>query len=645
MSDLLARPEPWIVVVYLGLMVTIGVRFARRMEGGEDYFAGGRRIPWWTSGISLYMANFSAWLFTGGAGIIYRTTWFGLLYFFVTLSLGYLLGSQLTAVQWRRSRVISPVEYTRERFGVGTQQLLSVVYSVVFIASAGAQLLAISTIVHGILGVPIPAAILAVGVVVLLYTLLGGIWAVAVTDVVQFVILIAVAVVVAPLAVGLLPGGLFQLLGGLDPLTFPLPHAQPGEDLHLLLGGLVSFTLGTAAGQAPRFYSVPDEKDALRVGRLAAALFLTVPLLFSIPPLVARLHLPVGPEGLDRFLGAANAHELVYVHIVREVFPPALVGVFLAAMFAATMSALDSYYNQVASMLSRDVWGGLLRPETDDRELLRVGWVATLVVGLLVVGLAFYYHAGIESDLFTISTTILFIAAPAINVPIVLGLLFRPAPRGAAAASIAWGAVMGLTTRLALGWSYGPQTYVTLAAATAIFLAAPALGRLWRSRGGPLWSLGLGGVVGSVVLWALRTGTADGRFWRAGPIHIAGESIAALVAAAFALSLVAFARWFARSEDRTAVAAFYRRLDTPVDVAAEVTKVRSSALEVFRLVGGLALLVAGLVALLAGADLLLTPVDRLAWGRYLALVAVLAVLGLLFRWAGRRGAGGAAASG
>ncbi|HUH12988.1 MAG TPA: hypothetical protein VMK65_07745, partial [Longimicrobiales bacterium] len=181
----LGRPELWVVGAYLLLMASVGIYFSRRHKGGEDYFAGGRRIPWWVSGVSLYMANFSAWLFTGGAGMIYRTTWFGLLYFFITLSVGYLLGSQLTAAQWRRSRVVSPVEYTRLRFGVGTQQLLSLVYSIVFIASSGAQLLAIATVVQGVLGVPIPAGIGVIGVVVLLYTLLGGLWAVAVTDVVQ----------------------------------------------------------------------------------------------------------------------------------------------------------------------------------------------------------------------------------------------------------------------------------------------------------------------------------------------------------------------------------------------------------------------------------------------------------------------------
>ena len=151
---LLERIEFWTIVAYTAVIAGVALYFSRRIHGGTDYFAGGRRVPWWLSGVSLYMGNFSAWMFTGGAGLMYRTTGFGLLYFFLITTFAYVVGSRMTAALWRRSRVISPIEFTLARFGVSTQLLLAVIFAVMYLANAGSQLLALGRIVHGVLDIP-----------------------------------------------------------------------------------------------------------------------------------------------------------------------------------------------------------------------------------------------------------------------------------------------------------------------------------------------------------------------------------------------------------------------------------------------------------------------------------------------------------
>jgi len=650
MTPFYERTEFYTVVVYLLLMIGIGLYFVRRNRGGLDYFACGRQVPWWVSGISLYMGNFSAWLFTGGAGMIYKTTWYGLIYFLLTGAVAYFLGSQLTAAQWRRSRVISPVEFTRKRFGVGTQQILGTITAVVFIAAAGNQLKAIATVVNSILGVPIVDAAIAVGIIVILYTLIGGLWAVVVTDVLQFVVLLGVTLLVAPLAYLMVSGGFAEILGSME-LSIPPKDGLPSHNIHFLVAGLISFTLGVASGQGPRFYCVPDERSARKVGILAAVLFLTTPVLFSLPSVVART-VWGGPDLLPATIPGKNPHEQVFLRVAMEVLPPGLVGVFLAAMFAATMSALDTVYNMVASVLSRDMYMRF-RPKTTDEGLIRVGRVMTMVCGVVTVILCLFYIGG-ESDLFTVMVNIFYISAPVMAVPVLMGMFYRRAPRSAGPACIAWGIATGLVTKVGLNWGFGPQIYLTQSISIGIFLVSPWLGSMWRSRDNRTPLLIFAFVFGVLVTGVMLLGTPvdfpiELRYGYAPSLIEIGLPAYALIETgltahvligvyvAFLLaSLLYFLPQFAAPEDRTEVDEFYRDLDTPVDVATEVTGSTEAAISVFRLVGVLTFIIAGLVAVLGILEQVWMPARRSEWWKYAALIGILAILGGLFLVAVRK---------
>ena len=132
---------------------------------------------------------------------------------------------------------------------------------------------------------------LVTGIVILLYTFLGGLWAVSITDVVQGVILLSITFIVMPLALQLV-GGFDRLAQGLPAISFDQTYNGVHYTEHWLVSIFIIMALGTAAGGAQRFYSVKSERDAKRVGKLAGGLFLTVPLVFGIPPLVARVIWP-----------------------------------------------------------------------------------------------------------------------------------------------------------------------------------------------------------------------------------------------------------------------------------------------------------------------------------------------------------------
>ena len=566
-----------VIGAYFLFMLGIGFYFMKVNKGGKDYFAGGSMIPWWVSGMTLYMANFSAWTFTGAAGFAYSTGWFAILYF-ATWSISYYVGSQMTASKWRRTRSISPVEYTYTRFNVTTQQFLSWVIALNFTLSAGVQLASTCKLLAPVMGLDITMVTLVTGIVILLYTFLGGLWAVSITDVVQGVILLSITFIVMPLALNLV-GGFGHLVEALPPLSFDHVYNGVHYTEHWLISIFIIMSLGTAAGGAQRFYSVKDERDAKRVGKFAGALFLTVPLVFGIPPLVARVLWPdlSQVDFFKPYIGS-SPQDLVFVGLCLKLLPNGLIGVFLAAMLAATMSALSSVYNMVSSILSRDIYQGLVKPDISDEGLLKVGRIFSICIGLVVTILAVIFVTS-QFGLFNLMQAFFTLLNIPVVVPTAFGLLFRRVPKWGAVGSIVWGLFAGVTTRYVLGWDIGPQVYLAFTMSLGIFAASPALGRLYMSRRSTLAGISAAVAVVAGILFSM-TIVGEGGVWTL--------PLALVCALIFGVSLYGLSVLFANEteEQRTIVAEFFRKLDTPIDVANEVFGAGKKQVSTFPIVGG-----------------------------------------------------------
>ena len=473
-----------IVFTYFLVIMGIGLFFVKINKGGKEYFTGGSMIPWWMSGISLYMGNFSAWIFTGAAGFAYTTGWFTILYFSAG-PIAYLIGTAMTATKWRRTRSISPMQYTQSRYNLTTQQFLSWVISTNFILSGGVQLASTCKLFAPIIGIDLTAIVLMIGSVVLLHNFLGGVWGDMAMDVVQGVILLGITFVVMPLSLHMI-GGLGNLINALPPLSFDHTYNGVHYTEHWLLSILLISSIGFASGGAQRFYSVKDEKNAKRVGRTAAVLALSVPLVFGIPPLVAKVYWPDLSQVpfFQPYIGK-NPQDLVFVGLVMKLLPHGLIGVFIAAMLAATMTTLSTVYNMVSSIISHDIYKGMYRPDLDDKGLLKAGRIAAFSIGLVVMVLAILF-VNSKCGIFNLMQAFFTLFNIPVAVPIAFGLIFRRIPKWSAAGAITWGLIVGATTRYLLGWDIGPQVYLSFVVTFGVLVTAPLTGKLYqRSKPGP----------------------------------------------------------------------------------------------------------------------------------------------------------------
>lgn len=611
-----------VVAAYFVFMLGIGLYFMKINKGAKEYFAGGSMIPWWVSGMTLYMGNFSAWTFTGAAGFAYATGWFAILYF-GTWSLAYFFGSQLTAAKWRRTRSISPVEYTYTRFNFTTQQFLSLVISLNFTLSAGVQLAATCKLLAPVMGLDIVTVTIVTGVVILVYTFMGGLWAVSITDVVQGVILLSITFIVMPLALGLV-GGPGQLVNALPPLSFDHTYNGVHYTEHWLISILIIMGLGTAAGAAQRFYSVKDERDAKRVGKLAGLLFLTVPFVFGVPPLVAKVIWPdLSQVDFFKPYVGSNPQDLVFIALCLKLLPNGLIGVFLAAMLAATMSSLSSVYNMVSSILSRDIYQGWIRPRTTDEQLLTVGRLFSVAIGLIVVVLAVIFVTS-QFGIFNLMQAFFTLLNIPVVVPTAFGLIFRRVPKWGAVGSITWGLIVGLTTRYALMWDIGPQVYIAFVSSLGIFVASWWTGELYRKNKPLLIALcvGIVAVYNAVFFGWLPADAAQWQLW-----------VAAGSAAILGISLYVFSYLFGNEtpEQRATIQAFFKKLDTPVDVATEVFGAGRKQISTFPLVGGTTMVMGALMSLILWTDI--SGEEKQIMG---ILVAIMIIFGALMWYFGKK---------
>ncbi|MBK7260194.1 MAG: hypothetical protein IPI01_20790 [Ignavibacteriae bacterium] len=550
-----------VIFTYFIIIMGIGLFFMKVNKGGKEYFTGGNMIPWWMSGLSLYMGNFSAWIFTGAAGFAYSAGLFTTLYFAIS-PFAYIIGTSLTARRWRRTRSISPLQYTYTRYNITTQQFMGFVIATNFILSAGVQLASTCKLFAPVIGIDMTLIVLLIGTIVMIHNFLGGLWGDMAMDVVQGVILLGITFIVMPMSLALV-GGPANLFEQLPPISFDHTYNNVHYTEHWLISIFMITSLGFAAGGHQRFYSVKNEKHARRVGWTAAALALTVPLVFGIPPLVAKVYWPdlAQVDFFKPFIGK-NPQDLVFVGLVFKLLPHGLIGVFIAAMLAATMTTLSTVYNMVSSVISHDIYKGIFRPDLDDQMLLKVGRGVAFTLGLIVMGLAIVF-VNSTFGIFNLMQAFFTLFNIPVIVPIAFGLIFRRVPKWSAAAAITWGLVVGATTRYLLGWDIGPQVYLALAMTLAIFGTSRWTGVLYTKNKPVLAAICLAVIAGTASIF-MNFVVGEHAAW-----HM---PLAMAAAALLGISLYAYARMFAKEsdEDRRVVAEFFKKLDTPIDVPNEV---------------------------------------------------------------------------
>ena len=300
-----------------------------------------------------------------------------------------LLAGYFVASRWKAMGVETPAEYIRIRFGTGALHFYTWSMMVLRVIGTAAALYALAKILVALMplgegnplrdpetgNLSLRYAILIFGSIVVLYTMIGGLWAVLMTDVLQFIILNLAVLFVVPLAlhqVGGISGFIEQAPEGFFDLV-----KEEKYTVFFLAGwaAIHFFMIGAEWAFVQRYLCVPTQKDARKSTYLFGALYLFSPLLWLLPPMIYRI---TNPE--------ADA-EQAYILACKSVLPVGMVGLMLAAMFSATASMVSSQLNVFSGVLTNDIYKPLAKA-TNPKSLLKAGRFFTILLGVLLVIIA-----------------------------------------------------------------------------------------------------------------------------------------------------------------------------------------------------------------------------------------------------------------
>jgi SSS family transporter len=454
-----------VMAAHLLLMAGIGFFFYKYIKNANDFFKSSNRLPWWVAGLSCFMSNFSAWTFTGGAGFIYNNGISGAAMLWGS-SIAVLFAYFFLAKKWRRSRVMTITQYLTERYNDFIHQFYSWIYLLMKWVIVGLQLLAMSIFISVAIGFDLQLIIIITGVVMLIYTVLAGLWGVAINDVLQFIILVPVTIAAVPLSLRA-TGGLANLIKGVPEGYLSLGYGD-ASILFLIGWTLLMFFGNNSNATVQRYFSVRDEKAAKKVALTTSVLFFIGVALWMIPSMAARV---LEPNLTEVFAGQLkNGAEASYVYMCMKVLPHGMIGILLAAVFAATMSSLDSSYNVMAAIMVKDIYHKFVYPKATPHRLLLVGRIFTVVLGITTIALALYMtqHKG---GVFGVMKDISQVLTVPIGGVLILGLLIRKTPPWTALFTFALTFPVAYVTRFVYNLHLGYQAFIVIGTAVLSFLS------------------------------------------------------------------------------------------------------------------------------------------------------------------------------
>lgn len=469
-----------IVLVFLGITFYIGSFFYKWVGDPDDFMVAGRKLTPFILAAVIAATNVNLYSFIGQAGVAYKhgiailwQTWTG--------NMAIVFSGLFIIPIMRRLRIKTIPEFLEQRYNKKVRTLVGVLWIFRLAFWLGVVLYTAVVAAQAITGIESFAFwIFVFAVIAIVYTVLGGMWAIAFTDVIQFVMMLVGALIVLPMAmaaVGWMPG----LIAKLPPEALTLVREEGTYNWKFILA---IFLLGIQwasvdQGLLQRAFGAENTRTVAKGMVLAGIITTPFALLWNLPGLAASVLYP----------GLENADQAIPI-LLADMLPNVVLGLVLCGLISSQLSTISGNLNGVATLFTNDIYESLRKRKATGREVLMIARVMTGIVGIFMIGFAFLVPklgGAVEAYL----TVIGIMDMPLFIVAIVYGLLWKRATSTAALVGYLSGAAAGIIGKFWLGFDFNSTTFLGAAVALIVtplvsFITKPEsddkLAIVWRAR-------------------------------------------------------------------------------------------------------------------------------------------------------------------
>ncbi len=469
-----------IVVLFLLLTFFIGIFFYKWVGEPDDFYLAGRQLTPFILAAVITATNVNLYSFVGQAGVAYKhgisilwQTWTG--------NMALVFSGLFIIPIMRRLRIRTIPEFLEFRYDKGVRTLVGILWVFRLAFWLGVVLYTAVVAAQAITGIPsFTFWIVVFALIAIVYTMLGGMWSVAFTDVVQFVFMLGGALIVLPMAmaaVGWMPG----LIAKLPPDSLTLVRAEGTYNWKFILA---IFLLGIEwasvdQGLLQRAFGAESTRSLAKGMVLAGIITTPFALLWNLPGLASAVLYP-GLENPDQAIPTLLANML----------PTGILGLVLCGLISSQLSTISGNLNGVATLFTNDIYESLKKRKATNREILFIARTMTLVIGILMVVFAYFVPrmgGAVEAYL----TIIGIMDMPLFIVAIFYGLLWKRTTPVAAWAGYLAGALTGIYGKMVLGYNFNMTTFLSAGAALVVTPVVSLITRpvseekinvVWRAR-------------------------------------------------------------------------------------------------------------------------------------------------------------------